>query len=176
MELAGEETLHSDDFYLELDGIKMSARSLKSYGNEAQLNVVMKLLLKGGGVKRTIVKMKKSEKTLPTDKTSLENGFNTACLINTSATFDLKKALDEMDSPSLQKLHDYLVKDKSINSTKLKNIPSFLQPHVQLQQMIEKATSSRDTLQDLVEQDINAKIELFVILLPPTNRPDFLAI
>lgn len=43
MELAGEETLHSDDFYLELDGIKMSARSLKSYGNEAQLNVVMKL-------------------------------------------------------------------------------------------------------------------------------------
>ena len=114
--------------------------------------------MKGGGGYKTIKSQlkKKGEKTLPTDKALFEGGFNTACLITSSTTFDLKKAFEEMECVPLQRLRDYLTKDKSINSIKLKTIYTFLPPFVKLQEMVDKSTASMECLKELVEQDIIA--------------------
>ena len=152
----GNESLDMNSFFLSASRVGIRAMPDDDKISEPKVFLCLRLLGGGKPVRKSILK---KEKTTLADKPLFESGYAMACKIEESATYDLKKGMEEVDIDALKTLQEYMEKDKSTNSIKIRNIYKFLLPSIQLDKMVQKATCAMDTLKALVENDIAMKYE-----------------
>ncbi|CAE7457974.1 trpB, partial [Symbiodinium microadriaticum] len=106
------------------------------------------------GVRRSIAKTKQTYKTTTADKGILESCFQATCLVDKSSSYSVKLGVQEMSIEKLKALHNYLVKDKSNNAIKLKNVHTFLPVYDKLNEVVQRANSSMEKLLSFVQSDL----------------------
>jgi hypothetical protein len=116
------------------------------------------MAIKGGGVSRnvikSIIKVKKTDKTQETDNGLYERAFHCAVNTHKSEVFSFKGALTGLPVNKLKEIMEYLKHDKSTKDKKIIKLIEFTKEYQDLEHVQSKLTVAMDTLRSLSITDL----------------------
>ena len=160
--IAGAETMPCDAFRLEHDGKRMTSPCvLEDYSSEIEMNLVMKLLVRGGGasskVKKAILKNKfpsGDPYTRDADSKVFEDGFKSALQALKMDTIAVKPFLKTLDKTTFNEVAKLVLNGKEQNDVKIRKLAELTNEGKALLKTIQKTEYALENLRETMEKSI----------------------